>query len=67
MNNKTIMRSLKVIIRKINKIECALLQTKPIVKKHTKTSFTHQTNNNYDDYDYDYDAYIQKIYRQGGL
>jgi hypothetical protein len=66
MNNKTIMRSLQVIIRKINKIECALLQTNPsIVKKHKNTSFTHQTNN-FDNFD-NYDAYIQKIYRQGGL
>ena len=67
MNNKTIMRSLKVIIRKINKIECALLQTNPyIVKKHKNTSFTRQTTNNFDNFD-NYDAYIQKISRQGGL
>ena len=64
MNTKTILKSLKIITRKINKIECALLQTNPIVKKHTNSSFTCQTNNLDDD---DYDAYIQKIIRQGGL
>ncbi len=66
MNTKTILKSLKIITREINKIECALIQTNPsIVKKHKNTSFTHQTNN-FDNFD-NYDAYIQKISRQGGL
>ena len=64
MNTKTILKSLKIITREIHKIECALIQTNPIVKKHTNTSFTRQTNKFDDD---NYDAYIQKISRQGGL
>jgi hypothetical protein len=69
MNTKTknILKSLKIITCHINKIERSLTSLPhphpPNTKKHKKTTTTHKFPID----DYDYDSYIQKIMKQGGL
>ena len=72
MNTKNLLNSLKIITCHINKIERSLtsLPQPPNTKKNKKTTTTHKkttTTQKFPIDDYDYDSYIQKIMKQGGL